>query len=150
MFVRKEVSDWICFLSLLRINVEITGKENKILGEWIYYLSNRNQYLFVCDMITDEELNKLIVFANKKKRPVLIAFSNGNFQIIDRFIPESEMFAVYTQKDSSLFQCTECDGFWFANNCGCWKCKNCGSYDGDHYIQQMILGDKNTIWNEVF
>ncbi len=150
MFVRKEVSDWICFLSLLRINVEITGKENKILGEWIYYLSNRNQYLFVCDMITDEELNKLIIFANKKKRPVLIAFSNGNFQIIDDRFLESGSFGLYTERESSLLECMECGGFWFTCNCGSWKCKCCGAYDGDHYIEQMIFGNDNTLWNEVF
>lgn len=149
MFVRPEVGKWIYFLEQIKINVEITGVENKIFDDYIFYLKNRNQYLFVCDMITNKELSKLIIFANKKKKPILIAYSDGNFQIIDKFL-ESGLFGLYTERESSLLECMECGGFWFTYNCGSWKCKCCGAYDGDHYIEQMIFGNDNTLWNEVF
>ena len=58
---------------------------------------------------------------------VTVALRSGAFQGIDG-------------EDVALVQCRECEGWWFLDTAGTWKCRCCGAYDGDRHISEWLTG----------
>lgn len=115
-----------------------------------FYLPEQKAYLEVKGIMRESDMHKIECLTNESHLPVIIGYENGEFQIFERHLYESEKPVLFFSEESAIFQCSECKKYWFANTCGCWKCKCCGIYEGDHYIEKMYLGCENKIWGEVF
>jgi hypothetical protein len=41
-------------------------------------------------------------------------------------------------EDFALYQCAACEGWWFLDESQGWRCRCCGAYDGDRFIQDWV------------
>lgn len=144
---------WFRFFEKKGISCEYI-KNDKIytlpIRKEINFLLTDQDVFFI--IIEKEQLNdmsdKLFELCRKYKKTVVIGFTDGSFRIIER--EPGWGIDCFSYSDSVLFKCLECGKYWFGSNPGTWKCKCCGVYDGDHHIGEMVFGNKNTLWSEVF
>lgn len=150
--------EWFDFLTKINIGINSfckfvpknfqikdIGLTNKISFE----LQDQNSFLVIIENEPSEsDIEDAIKISNITNKSVVFCLEIGMFELVEK---EREFGATYySKKDSILCKCTECGKYWFGNNPGCWECRSCGVYDGDHYIGEMIFGNKNTLWSEVF
>lgn len=45
---------------------------------------------------------------------------------------------VITYETASVVRCKECGGVWIMDQCGLWRCRVCGAYDGGNHIDTYL------------
>lgn len=116
-----------------------------------FYLPQQQAYFEVKGIMYDSDMHKIKCLAEESERPVIIGYENGKFEIYEKHLSfVDELPTHFSASGTTLFLCSECKKYWFANLYGGWECKCCGAYDGDHHIDKFIDGNENTLWNEVF
>lgn len=138
MFAENKAEyNWLKFLSEKDIEFnKVVNKYGKIKNN-LFIMEDIKTMIFICDLITREELLELTLISSITETPIVIAYSDGKFDIIHDVRGNSR----YTLKDSAFIcQCLNCGNWWFGEYYDSLKCKNCEEQDDDKYISNMIKG----------
>lgn len=144
---------WFRFFEKSSISCEYIKNDKiytlPIRKEINFLLTDQDAFFIIMEKESmSNSVGQLIELCNKYKKKIVIGFSGGTFRIIEREVGWG--IDCFSFSDSVLFKCLECGNYWFGNNPGTWNCKICGAYDGDHHIGEMIFGNDNKLWREVF
>lgn len=138
MFAKnKSEYNWLNFLKEKDIAFNEIGNPYGEIKNNLFYVPKSMQFFYVCDFLTINEEDELTELANKEENSVVIAYTDGRFDIIhDTF----DNGSYELKKSAFICECRACGNWWFGDNSSLYDCKACSAYDGDSYLSNVHFG----------
>jgi len=102
-----------------------------------FYLPDQDAYFIVDLGRPDRGYTNCEKLSEKFGKIIVLGGDTGRFRIFE----EGEN---YSPSESWLCRCAACGRYFFLNSDGDYMCKVCGEYDGDHHLQGVRFGDRNS------
>lgn len=126
-----------------------------------FWLPDSKQWFEVKGLMNDKDQHKMEMLCLESGHDVVIGYPDGEFSMMDlwhnsdspslfdpylRDEPEPTRFnhvEAFGKVDTYLNRCKRCGQYSFMESCGSYQCQCCGAYDGDHYINWVMDGEKD-------
>ena len=100
-----------------------------------FFLPDSETWFEVKGVLNEEDTQKIEMFL-RSIRYFVVGYPDMTFDVVD------EWNGGFSGKDySGLSKCPICGKYFFYSGGGWYGCKNCGAYDGDHYLRTEAHGD---------
>jgi hypothetical protein len=152
LFRSKLEADWARAFDSLGVVWEYE-REGQYFGDVFYlpdfWLPKSRQYVEVKGVFEPADCKKIrAVVETAKPRPytgdwwcpdipIIACVPDGKFYGWERKDEPAQdwyEFLTTSARHISLFECTECRGWWFCDGDQSFRCQCCGAYDGDHFV----------------
>lgn len=126
-----------------------------------FWLPDSKQWFEVKGLMNDKDQHKMEMLCLESHHDVVIGYPDGEFSMMDlwkndefpssfdpysREEPTNETFyrvEIFDKVDTFLNKCKQCGKYSFMESCGSYSCQCCGAYDGDHYINWVMDGERD-------
>ena len=145
-FRSKLEAQWAKFLDSISMRWVYEPETFKFSDGTLYmpdfFLPDSKQWFEVKGVMTEKDKHKIEMLCKESGYDVIIGYSNGEFEMCDTrliYVP----LAWYSKGETYINRCEVCGKLSFMNSIGRWDCQCCGAYDGDGYIDWIMVGDSS-------
>lgn len=106
-------------------------------GMWYrpdFYLTAAQQYIECKGEASNEDMAKVVGLVQDTNRPVLVISYESAMLVMRYWNDVDNPIQTYDGEMVSLGVCLECGGLWFYAHPDTYKCRCCGTHDGDHHL----------------
>jgi len=104
-----------------------------------FFLPDSKTWFEVKGVLGEEDEKKIDMFLRSiEDKYFVVGYPDMTFDVVNDW---GEWFS--TPDNSAISKCPICGKYYFLSDYGWYGCKNCGAYDGDHYLRTEAQGNLN-------